>query len=83
MMREDNIAPWKRKSENRVPPEDKDDERKSLASRNGEDQVPPNKKQGDIEEITGEPYAEVCTFEEIDDATLFTKKNTRSTFVFG
>lgn len=54
-MREENIQAQKRKGEDRIPPEVKDDEQKPSPNRNCEDRIPPNKKQVDIREISKEP----------------------------
>lgn len=75
---DDNWIPFqKKKGDNQIPPKNQDDEQNASLSKNGKQQVPPNKKEVDNEKIPEQPYAEVCSLEVPDTFTLFRKTNNR------
>lgn len=73
-MDDSRISLQKKKGEDTIPHENKDDERNLSLNKNGKDRIPPNKKHVDNQGLRKEPYIKVCTLEEADSVTLFTEK---------
>lgn len=74
-MGEKQVPAQKKKFEDQIPAEEKNYERILSLNRNGEHQIPPNKKEINNWKIREETHTKVCIIEESDSVILFTKKN--------
>lgn len=82
-MGEKQVPPQKKKIEDQIPPEDKNNKRNPSLNWNCKVRLTLNKKQIDTRKMSNEPYTEICTFDETDSVTFFTKKNYMIAISFG